>query len=217
MFVMFVMFVMSPCYRVSLICSCGMYLALFPFDEQTCNLDVASCKWWPDDDDDDSLTILWCGASSWIGEDGKVNLHHFASSILQNACIGQCTPFIFYFFCQQGLKVDWIVKVWPFLHYFDHLRLSCDQPQNKGLGGDQTFIMVRGKLESWVRHGRGRPGCPVLPDAELLQQRWLDNSCHVIQLPLVLSRSQSWHPLQHTVYTLSSPAFSLICSGSSSF
>ena len=44
MFVMFVMFVMSPCYRVSLICSCGMYLALFPFDEQTCNLDVASCK-----------------------------------------------------------------------------------------------------------------------------------------------------------------------------
>ena len=44
MFVMFVMFVMSPCCRVSLICSCGMYLALFPFDEQTCNLDVASCK-----------------------------------------------------------------------------------------------------------------------------------------------------------------------------
>ena len=30
-----------------------MYLALFPFDEQTCNLDVASCKWWSDNDDDD--------------------------------------------------------------------------------------------------------------------------------------------------------------------
>jgi len=35
--------------RVSLICSCGMYLALFPFDEQTCNLDVASYGWTADD------------------------------------------------------------------------------------------------------------------------------------------------------------------------
>ena len=34
--------------RVSLICTCGMYLALFPFDEQTCNLDVASCKFGQD-------------------------------------------------------------------------------------------------------------------------------------------------------------------------
>lgn len=30
--------------RVSLLCTCGMYLALFPFDEQPCNLDVASCE-----------------------------------------------------------------------------------------------------------------------------------------------------------------------------
>ena len=30
--------------RVSLICECGMYLSLFPFDQQTCTLDVASCK-----------------------------------------------------------------------------------------------------------------------------------------------------------------------------
>ena len=35
--------------RVSLIVSCSMHLALFPFDEQTCYLYVASCKifeWW---------------------------------------------------------------------------------------------------------------------------------------------------------------------------
>ena len=31
--------------RVSLICSCNMYLALFPMDEQTCHLNVASCKY----------------------------------------------------------------------------------------------------------------------------------------------------------------------------
>ena len=30
--------------RVSLIVSCSMHLALFPFDEQTCYLYVASCK-----------------------------------------------------------------------------------------------------------------------------------------------------------------------------
>ena len=30
--------------RVSLICSCPMFLALFPFDEQTCPLSIASCK-----------------------------------------------------------------------------------------------------------------------------------------------------------------------------
>jgi len=42
--------------RVSLICSCGMYLALFPFDEQTCNLDVASYGWTADD-----LVYIWKG------------------------------------------------------------------------------------------------------------------------------------------------------------
>ena len=52
---MFIMFVMSPCCRVSLICSCGMYLALFPFDEQTCNLDVASCKFVMINDYDDDM------------------------------------------------------------------------------------------------------------------------------------------------------------------
>jgi len=40
--------------RVSLICSCGMYLALFPFDEQTCNLDVASYGWTKND-----LIYIW--------------------------------------------------------------------------------------------------------------------------------------------------------------
>ena len=30
--------------RISLTCFCSMYLALFPLDEQTCNLDIASCK-----------------------------------------------------------------------------------------------------------------------------------------------------------------------------
>ena len=29
--------------RISLTCFCSMYLALFPLDEQTCNLDIASC------------------------------------------------------------------------------------------------------------------------------------------------------------------------------
>merc|ERR1719270_889222 len=42
--------------RVSLICSCGMYLALFPFDEQTCNLDVASYGWTKND-----LIYIWKG------------------------------------------------------------------------------------------------------------------------------------------------------------
>jgi hypothetical protein len=31
--------------RVSLTCACSMQLALFPLDKQTCNLDVASCKY----------------------------------------------------------------------------------------------------------------------------------------------------------------------------
>ena len=31
--------------RISLTCFCSMYLALFPLDEQTCVLDIASCKW----------------------------------------------------------------------------------------------------------------------------------------------------------------------------
>ena len=31
--------------RVSLTCACSMHLALFPLDKQTCNLDVASCKY----------------------------------------------------------------------------------------------------------------------------------------------------------------------------
>ena len=30
--------------RVSLVASCPMFLALFPFDEQTCPLSIASCK-----------------------------------------------------------------------------------------------------------------------------------------------------------------------------
>ena len=32
------------CCRVSLICTCPMYLALFPFDEQTCPLSIVSCE-----------------------------------------------------------------------------------------------------------------------------------------------------------------------------
>ena len=32
-------------FRVSLTCACAMYLRLFPLDKQTCNLDVASCKY----------------------------------------------------------------------------------------------------------------------------------------------------------------------------
>ena len=34
----------SPCGRISITCFCSMYLALFPLDEQTCKLDIASCK-----------------------------------------------------------------------------------------------------------------------------------------------------------------------------
>jgi len=45
--------------RVSLICTCGMYLALFPFDEQTCNLDVASYGWTKND-----LIYVWKGAGA---------------------------------------------------------------------------------------------------------------------------------------------------------
>ena len=37
--------IMHSLYRVSLICSCSMHLALFPMDEQTCHLNVASCKY----------------------------------------------------------------------------------------------------------------------------------------------------------------------------
>merc|ERR1719233_628042 len=45
--------------RVSLICTCGMYLALFPFDQQTCNLDVASYGWTKND-----LIYVWKGAGA---------------------------------------------------------------------------------------------------------------------------------------------------------
>ena len=31
-------------FRVSLVCSCDMHLALFPMDEQTCYIFLASCK-----------------------------------------------------------------------------------------------------------------------------------------------------------------------------
>ena len=31
-------------HRVSLTCACSMHLALFPMDEQTCRLNIASCK-----------------------------------------------------------------------------------------------------------------------------------------------------------------------------
>ena len=31
-------------FRISITCACSMHLALFPLDEQTCTLDVASCK-----------------------------------------------------------------------------------------------------------------------------------------------------------------------------
>ena len=30
--------------RVSITCACSMHLALFPLDEQKCDLDVASCE-----------------------------------------------------------------------------------------------------------------------------------------------------------------------------
>ena len=31
-------------FRVSLTCACSMHLALFPLDEQTCYLNIASCE-----------------------------------------------------------------------------------------------------------------------------------------------------------------------------
>merc|ERR1719158_1766585 len=40
--------------RVSLICSCPMFLALFPFDEQTCPLSIASYGWTKND-----LIYIW--------------------------------------------------------------------------------------------------------------------------------------------------------------
>ena len=33
-------------FRISLTCACPMHLALFPLDEQICNLDIASCKFY---------------------------------------------------------------------------------------------------------------------------------------------------------------------------
>ena len=31
--------------RISITCACSMHLALFPLDEQTCTLDIASCEY----------------------------------------------------------------------------------------------------------------------------------------------------------------------------
>ena len=35
---------MNVFFRISITCACSMHLALFPLDEQTCNLDIASCE-----------------------------------------------------------------------------------------------------------------------------------------------------------------------------
>ena len=35
---------MNVMFRISITCACSMHLALFPLDEQTCNLDIASCE-----------------------------------------------------------------------------------------------------------------------------------------------------------------------------
>jgi len=40
--------------RISITCACSMHLALFPLDEQTCNLDIASYGWAKDD-----LVYIW--------------------------------------------------------------------------------------------------------------------------------------------------------------
>ena len=39
--------------RVSITCACSMHLALFPLDEQKCDLDVASCEHHQDHGNDD--------------------------------------------------------------------------------------------------------------------------------------------------------------------
>ena len=39
--------------RVSITCACSMHLALFPLDEQKCDLDVASCEYHGNDGNDD--------------------------------------------------------------------------------------------------------------------------------------------------------------------
>ena len=32
------------CCRISITCACPMHLSLFPLDQQTCTLDIASCE-----------------------------------------------------------------------------------------------------------------------------------------------------------------------------
>ena len=56
--------------RVSITCACSMHLALFPLDEQKCDLDVASCEHHQDhgndgNDDDKGDRLLHGSAGEW--------------------------------------------------------------------------------------------------------------------------------------------------------
>ena len=44
--------------RVSITCACSMHLALFPLDEQKCDLDVASCEHHQDHGNDDKISRI---------------------------------------------------------------------------------------------------------------------------------------------------------------
>ena len=44
--------------RVSITCACSMHLALFPLDEQKCDLDVASCEHPQDHGNDGKITKI---------------------------------------------------------------------------------------------------------------------------------------------------------------
>ena len=44
--------------RVSITCACSMHLALFPLDEQKCDLDVASCEHHQDHGNDGKISKI---------------------------------------------------------------------------------------------------------------------------------------------------------------
>ena len=46
-FTIIILNIFSYLFRISITCACSMHLALFPLDEQTCSLDVASCELFP--------------------------------------------------------------------------------------------------------------------------------------------------------------------------
>ena len=63
--------------RVSITCACSMHLALFPLDEQKCDLDVASCEHQQDhgndgNDDDSGDRLLYGSGGDSVSKQAEI-------------------------------------------------------------------------------------------------------------------------------------------------